>query len=95
MGIYYHKSTACIHYVVYNVGHIVCRKLSKYFFFTKAAFVLHRLGTDNTIKPKLKDVTLAFDDNQNIHKHKMIMVAVSHVQEGFKRSTNIHTLSSI
>ena len=51
---------------------------------------------ENTaIMPKFWDVTLAGDDRQNIQTHKVILVAISHVKEGFKESTSIHTLSSM
>ena len=43
------------------------------------------------IKPKFQDVTLARIVNRNIQIHKVILVAVSHVHEGFKKRTNIHT----
>ena len=49
---------------------------------------------ENTaIMPKFWDVTLAGDDSRNIQTHKVILVAISHVKEGFKESTSIHTLS--
>ena len=50
---------------------------------------------ENTaIMPKFWDLTLAGDDSRNIQIHKVILVAISHVKEGFKESTSIHTLSS-
>ena len=47
------------------------------------------------IKPKFQDVTLVCDDNWNIQSHKVILVAISHVQEGFKGSASIQTPSSM
>ena len=50
---------------------------------------------ENTaIMPKFWDVTLAGDDSRNIQTHKVILVTINHVKEGFKESTSIHTLSS-
>ena len=43
---------------------------------------------------KFWDVTLAGDDSGNIQTHKEILVAITHVKEGFKESTIIHTLLS-
>ena len=51
MGVDHLRSTACLHYVVYNVWPVVYRKLSMSCF-TMAGFVLHRLAmpwaTDNS-----------------------------------------------
>ena len=50
---------------------------------------------ENTaIMPKFWNVTLAGDDSRNIQTHKVILVTINHVKEGFKESTSIHTLSS-
>ena len=50
---------------------------------------------ENTaIMPKFWDVTLAGDDSRNIQTHKVILVAINNVKEGFKKRTSIHTLSS-
>ena len=50
---------------------------------------------ENTaIMPKFWNVTLAGDDSRNIQTHKVILVTINHVKEGFKENTSIHTLSS-
>ena len=97
MGVDHHKSTTCMQYVVYNVWPVVYRKWSMSCF-TIAGFVLHRWAMHEqqttVIKPKFWDITLACDDNRNIHTHTVILVAMGHVHEGFKERTNIHTLLS-
>ena len=57
-------------------------------------WLYHKQQT-TAIKPKFQDVTLKCDDNRNIQTHKVIPVAISHVHEGLKGRTNIHTLSSM
>ena len=37
------------------------------------------------MNPKFQDITLACNDNRNIQIHKVILVAMSHVHEGFKK----------
>ena len=97
MGVDHHNITACMHYVVFNVWPVFHRKQSMSCF-TKAGFVLKRLAMPKHMtidsKPKFQDITLTYTDNQNIQNRQVILVAISHVHEDFKGSTNIVTLSS-